>query len=105
LRWHLLAKAPADHGTDGAAHLIGELQPTEAWDGLRRIEVPGVLGEPYEIADLGVGSPGAAQRRTGKLGRHPRRQIAPDVRFRRDGFDGRQLREVGNSLGYALGVS
>ena len=49
---------------------------TEARHRVRVGEVPGVLGEPDEVADRRIGRPHASKRRTGQLGRHARRRNA-----------------------------
>ena len=50
-----------DQGTE---LLVGTIERSEAGHRIGVVEVPRILGEPDEVADGGVGSPGATKRRT-----------------------------------------
>ena len=79
-------------------NVVGGLERTEARHGGGIGEVPLVLGDADEIANGGIGRPGAPQRRLGQVRRHARLQEGADVAAGRDGLDRRQARRIERRL-------
>ena|SRR5664280_1434533 len=65
----LLRLRRADHVRQQATHLIGA-DRSETRYAVGIIEIPTVLDQPNEVADLRIGGPGATKRRTREIGRH-----------------------------------
>ena len=66
-------------------------QRTKPGHAVRRIEVPGILGEADEVADRRIGGPGATKGRPDEVRRHPRGEKGPNVGSGADRLDRRQV--------------
>ena len=87
------------HTPDDTAHervnLLGRIvQRTEASHSVRIVEVPGVFRQPHEIADGGIGSPGATKCRAAQLLRNALAQEGRDVGSSINRFNRGQVRQI-----------
>ena len=76
----------------------------ESGNRIRVVEIPLVFRDADEIADGGIASPGAAQRRAGQLGRDAGSQECADIGIGGDRFNRRQARRDQTALRVAASL-
>src|SRR5262249_44073961 len=91
--------ALAHHSHQMLSQLVGHFKRAETGNGPRRIEVPRILRKPDEVADLWIGRPSAAKRRTGQVGGYAWGEKGTDIGVGGDRFDRRKFCYVKCSLG------